>query len=79
MWIIILTHFKLPKFEVIFFQNSLYPEQPQTASIKMSKLDGILKKYTDTATGNLHGATFIAIDKKGLVSTTISYLFLKHS
>lgn len=38
----------------------------------MSELDGIVKKYIDTARGNLHGATFIAIDRKGLVSTIIS-------
>ena len=31
----------------------------------MAELDEILKRYTDPATGSVHGATFVAIDGKG--------------
>ncbi len=31
----------------------------------MAELDEILKRYTDPATGSVHGATFVAVDSKG--------------
>ena len=33
-----------------------------------AELDLILKRYTDPATGSVHGATFIAVDSKGRIT-----------
>jgi hypothetical protein len=32
----------------------------------MAEVDAILKRYTDPATGCVHGATFIAVDSQGM-------------
>jgi hypothetical protein len=35
----------------------------------MAELDEILKRYTDPATGSVHGATFVAVDSKGVCAS----------
>jgi hypothetical protein len=35
----------------------------------MAELDEILKRYTDPTTGSVHGATFVAVDSKGVCAS----------
>jgi hypothetical protein len=46
------------------------PAQPNSnMESKMNDLDAILKKYTSEIENHLHGATFVAVNEKGIILT----------
>jgi hypothetical protein len=42
---------------------------PSPNESKMENLDAILRKYTSEVENHLHGATFIALDAKGMLTS----------
>jgi hypothetical protein len=48
------------------------PQPTSNMGSKMDDLDAILKKYTSEVENHLHGATFVAVNDKGILAHHIS-------